>query len=219
MTATAHHAGSTLGVDEIRSEFPSLERVHGGEQVAYFDGPGGTQVPRAVVEAMSDYLFHHNANTRWAYPTSAETDAIIDAGRHAVAELLGATEDEIAFGQNMTSLTFHLARGLGRAWGPGDEIVITELDHHGNVAPWRALERDRGITVRTVRMDPATGCLDWSDLEARIGPRTRLPAIGAASNALGTITDVGAAAEVAPAAGARVVGVCGDNAPPKNLGV
>ncbi len=189
-------------VDEIRAAFPALAREHGGLPVAYLDGPGGTQVPRPVVEAMSDYLYHHNANTHWAYPTSEETDVLIAAARQTLADFLNGRPDEIAFGQNMTSLTFHLARGLGRAWGPGDEVVVTELDHHANVAPWRALVVDRGVTVRTVRMRPETGTLDWDDLVRAVGPRTKLLAIGAASNALGTITDVRAAAELAHAHGA-----------------
>jgi cysteine desulfurase family protein (TIGR01976 family) len=189
-------------VDQIRSHFPALERRHAGAPVAYFDGPGGTQVPRAVVEAMSEYLLHHNANTHWVYPTSVETDAAIAGARQTAADFLGAAANEIAFGQNMTTLTFHLARALGRGWGKGDEVVITELDHHANQAPWRALERERGITVRRARLDPARGQLDWDDLARSITPRTRLVAIGAASNAIGTVTNVAAAARLARAAGA-----------------
>ncbi|MHB2034705.1 MAG: cysteine desulfurase-like protein [Gemmatimonadaceae bacterium] len=191
-------------VDEIRSHFPALARQYRGHAVAYFDGPGGTQVPQSVVDAVGNYLLHHNANTHWAYPTSHETDALIARARAALADFVNGRPDEIAFGQNMTSLTFHLARGLGRAWGPGDEVVVTELDHHANVAPWRALAVDCGVTVRTVRMQPDTGTLDWNDLERTIGPRTRLLAIGAASNALGTISDVRAAAALAHAHGALV---------------
>jgi len=186
----------------IRRQFPALERSFRGRPVAYFDGPGGTQVPRGVVTAMSDYLYHHNANTHWVYPTSVETDVILGGARAALADLLGADADEIAFGANMTTLTFHLARGLGRRWGPGDEIVVTELDHHANIAPWQAVARDRGVTLRTVPLDTATGTLRWSDLEAALGPKTRLLAIGAASNALGTITDVTRAAALAHKAGA-----------------
>ena len=130
-----------LPVSQIRSRFPALHRRHLSTPVAYFDGPGGTQVPRDVVDAMADYLYHHNANTHWRYPTSAETDEMIAAARQALADFLGGAADEIAFGLNMTTLTFHLSRGLARRWGPGDEIVVTELDHHANVAPWRALER------------------------------------------------------------------------------
>ena len=189
-------------VDEVRRHFPALERTQDGESVAYFDGPGGTQVPRQVVEAMADYLYHHNANTHWLYPTSEETDALLLRARETVSDFLNATADEIVFGQNMTTLTLHLARGLGRAWGPGDEIVVTELDHHANVAPWQALATERGVVIRTVQMRVGDGRLDWRDLERNIGPKTRLVAIGAASNALGTITDVRAAAELARAVGA-----------------
>ena len=189
-------------VEEIRAEFPALERQHRGQPVAYFDGPGGTQVPRRVADAMTDYLYHHNANTHWAYPTSAETDAMIAGARSAVAALLGADAEEIGFGANMTTLNFHLARALGRAWGPGDEVVVTALDHHANVAPWQAVARERGITLRMVDVDLASGTLDWKSLEAALTPRTRLLAIGAASNALGTVNDVAAAVRLARAAGA-----------------
>jgi cysteine desulfurase family protein (TIGR01976 family) len=151
---------------------------------------------------MGDYLLNHNANTHWHYPTSEETDAMIASARVALADLLGATPSEVAFGANMTTLTFHLARALGRGWGPTDEVVVTELDHHANVAPWRALERERGVTIRSVPMVPGTGQLDWTAFERALGPRTRLVAVGAASNALGTVTDVARAAELARAAGA-----------------
>jgi cysteine desulfurase family protein (TIGR01976 family) len=206
-TTVAADRGTTddiASVDEIRRQFPALERMHNGQPVAYFDGPGGTQVPRSVVDAMADYLFHHNANTHWLYPTSEETDALLLGARERFAEFFNASAEEIAFGQNMTTLTFHLARGLGSEWGEGDEIVITELDHHGNVAPWRALAKERGVTVRTVKMNTSDGRLDWRDLERQLGKKTRLLAIGAASNALGTITDVRGAAELAHAAGALV---------------
>jgi selenocysteine lyase/cysteine desulfurase len=155
MTTTQRSA--TASTAELRTAFPALDRRQSGQQVAYFDGPGGTQVPRPVVDAMADYLFHHNANTHWQYPTSMETDALIAAGREALADLLGARPNEIVFGANMTTMTFHLARALGRKWGPGDTVVVTDLDHHANVAPWRALERDRGIQVASVPMIPSTG--------------------------------------------------------------
>jgi cysteine desulfurase family protein (TIGR01976 family) len=193
---------SVADVDAVRRHFPALERRQAGLPVAYFDGPGGTQVPREVVDAVADYLLHHNANTHWRYPTSAETDAALDAARAAMADLLNATTDEIAFGANMTTLTFHLSRALGRSWGKGDEIVVTELDHHANVDPWRALERERELTVRSVPMEPATGTLDLDALSRAVGPRTRLLAIGAASNALGTINDIPAAVELAHRHGA-----------------
>ena len=187
----------------IRAHFPALDRRHGGHPVAYFDGPGGTQVPRPVVDAMVDYLYHHNANAHWAFATSVETDAALLAARAACADFLNVRPDEVAFGANMTSLTFHLARALGRGWGPGDEVVVTELDHHANVDPWRELERERGITVRVARLDPATGQLD-GDLGRLLSDRTRLVAIGGASNALGTINDVAGWARLARAAGALV---------------
>jgi len=186
----------------IRSAFPALERRYEGYPVAFFDAPGGTQVPRPVVEAMEDYLYHHNANTHWQYPTSAETDTLIAASRQTLADFLGASPAEVVFGANMTTLTFHLARALGRSWGPGDMVVITELDHHANVAPWRALERERGITVSAVPFISESGQLDWSRLEELLSAGPRLLAIGAASNALGTISDVARAAALARAAGA-----------------
>jgi cysteine desulfurase family protein (TIGR01976 family) len=195
-------AAQPAGLGEIREMFPALTREVGSHPVAYFDGPGGTQVPGTVAAAVQDYLLHHNANTHWCYPTSVETDALLAGAREALADFVGARPDEIAFGANMTTLTFHLARALGRAWGPGDEIVVTELDHHANVAPWRALERDRGVTIRTVPLARSLAELDWEALERLLSPRTRLVAIGAASNALGTVTDVARAARLARAAGA-----------------
>ncbi len=189
-------------LEQIRSQFPALERRENGRPVAYFDCPGGTQTPRVVVDAMAEYLYHHNANTHWHYPTSAETDAIIADARAAMADFLGADAGEIAFGPNMTTLTFHVARALGRVWGAGDEVVVTQLDHHANIAPWTALERERGVQVRHVRLDPATGELERADLERSIGRRTRLVAIGGASNALGTVNDLPAIIAMARSVGA-----------------
>ena len=200
--STSANQISITSVEKIREQFPALERREGGYPVAYFDGPGGTQVPRPVVEAVSDYLYHHNSNTHWGYATSNETDATIRNGRAALADLLNAKPSEIVFGPNMSTLTFHVSRALGRAFGPGDEIVVTELDHHANIDPWRALEKDRGVTVRSVRMITETGQLDWQDLEAKVGKQTKVLAIGVASNALGTINDVRRASEIAHNAGA-----------------
>ncbi len=188
--------------EEIRRQFPALERRHNGHPVAYFDGPGGTQVPRVVIDAMADYLCHHNANTHWAYPTSAETDALIENSRRALADFLNASPSEIVFGANMTTLTYHLSRALGRRFGPGDETVVTELEHHANIAPWQALERERGLTLRVVKMIAETGQLDWEDFAQKMNQRTRLVALGAASNALGTINDVRRASQMARAQGA-----------------
>src|SRR5438105_1682121 len=195
---------AVMSVEEIRRCFPALARTHNGYPVAYFDGPGGTQVPRTVVEAMNDYLYQHNANTHWAYPTSEETDAIIDSARSVLADFLNASPTEIVFGPNMTALTFHLARALGRGYERNDEIVVTELDHHANVAPWRALEKEHGVKVRTVKMIPETGELDWEDFSRQLNERTKLVAIGAASNALGTINNVRRAAEMAHSLGAQI---------------
>ena len=193
---------AAMNVADLRSHFPALERVHGGHPVAYFDAPGGTQVPRAVAEAMTDYLFHHNANTHWAYPTSEETDAIIAFARAAMADLLNARPDEIAFGHNMTTLTFHLGRTLGRMWGEGDEIVVTELDHHANIAPWQALAVDRGVTLRSAAMICDTGQLDYDHLASLVNERTKLIAVGGASNAIGTINDLRRVVKIARDAGA-----------------
>lgn len=197
-------AALVAAVGEIRDRFPALQRRHHGETVAYFDGPGGTQVPQSVANAVLDYLLHHNANTHWAYPTSEETDAIVTRARETFADFLNASPSEVAFGANMTTLTFHLARALGRTFASGDEIVVTELDHHANIAPWRALEQERGVVVRVVKMNAAAGQLDWEDFGAQLNSRTKLVAIGAASNALGTITDVRKAAGFAHEVGAKV---------------
>jgi cysteine desulfurase family protein (TIGR01976 family) len=191
-----------MNVEKIRSHFPALDRVHNNLPVAYFDAPGGTQVPRVVADAMSDYLLHHNANTHWQYPTSEETDAILLSAREAAADLLNARPDEIVFGANMSTLTFHLARALGRTWIDGDEVIVTELDHHANIAPWRALEMDRGIVVRSARMTCETGQLDFEHLASLVTERTRLVAVGGASNAIGTINDLQRVAAIAHDAGA-----------------
>ena len=204
MTTTSQTSPTFVSTTKIRTCFPALERVHNEFPVAYFDGPGGTQVPRQVVEAMADYLYHHNANTHWAYPTSAETDAALEDARETYADLLNASAKEIAFGANMTTLTFHLARALGMQFGSGDEIIVTELDHHANVAPWQRLGLERGVELRVVRMVPETGQLDWVHFEELVTKRTKLVAIGAASNALGTINDIPRAIRMARAVGALV---------------
>ncbi len=191
-------------MNSVRPHFPALQRTYNGSPVAYFDGPGGTQVPRMVVDAMTQYLLHHNANTHWVYPTSVETDAMLLHARQVFADFLNASPREVSFANNMTSGTFHLARALGRNWGPGDEVVVTELDHHANIAPWRALERERGITIKRVKVDASRGELDWDSFGEVLSRRTKLLAIGAGSNALGTITDVAAAARLAHDVGALV---------------
>jgi cysteine desulfurase family protein (TIGR01976 family) len=204
MTTKSQTSLTFASTADIRARFPALERVHNDFPVAYFDGPGGTQVPRSVVEAMTDYLYHHNANTHWAYPTSEETDAALEKARQTCADLVNASANEIAFGANMTTLTFHLARSLGAQYESGDEIIVTELDHHANVAPWQRLAVERGVRVRIAKLVPETGQLDWDGFEQLITKRTKLVAIGAASNALGTINDVGRAIRMARTVGALV---------------
>jgi len=204
MTTALGGGESVASVEEVRACFPALRRRHNGQPVAYFDGPGGTQVPQAVVEAVADYLLHHNANTHWDYPTSHETDAALAAAREALADYLNGAPDEIVFGANMTTLTFHVGRALGRGFRAGDQIVVTELDHHANSDTWRALASERGLEVKLVRLRPETGQLDPEELERALTPRTRLVAIGAASNALGTINDVAAVVRHAKAQRALV---------------
>lgn len=191
--------------DVIRAQFPALTRRESQYPVAFFDGPGGTQVPRSVAESMSDYLLHHNANTHWAYPTSAETDALLLNAREVMADFLGASAGEISFGANMTTILFHLARAIGRTLQPGDEIIVTELDHHANIAPWQALAKERGAVLRWIPLDLTTYRHEAGALERLLSPRTKVVAIGAASNILGTISDVKAMVALAKAAGAITV--------------
>ena len=190
--------------EAIRSHFPALERVHNTHPVAYFDGPGGTQVPRTVGKSMTDYLYFHNANTHWAYPTSTETDEALLSARNALADFLNASSKEIAFGANMTTLTFHLARSIGRQLTAQDEILVTELDHHANIDPWKALEIERGIQIKTVRFNTKTGQLDWNHFDELLTERVKVLAIGGASNALGTINDIKKATKKAHEVGAYV---------------
>jgi cysteine desulfurase family protein (TIGR01976 family) len=205
MTSTLRERESIVSTEAIRAQFPALARHHRGQPVAYFDGPGGTQTPQQVANAMVEYLFHHNANTHWAYPTSAETDAILQSAREAMADFLNAGPQEVVFGANATTLAFHFARAIGRQCQAGDELVITELDHHANVGPWQAIGKDRGLELRVVRMNVETGQLDWDDFARKVSSRTKVVALGAASNALGTINDVARAADMAHAVGALLV--------------
>lgn len=187
----------------VRADFPVFERQIGGRSIAFFDGPGGSQVPRQVGDAVRDYLLMHNANTHGFFATSEETDAVITRARDRMAAFLNApSPSEVAFGANMTTLTFHLSRSLGREWGPGDEVIVSELDHQANVAPWRRMAEDRGMTMRVVPFSTETFTLDLDALERALSPRTRLVAIGAASNAIGTVNDVARAARLAREAGA-----------------
>ncbi len=180
-----------LDPSTLRPEFPALSRETDGRPVVYLDGPGGTQVPQAVIDAVSTYYRRMNANEGGAFATSAENDEMTARARSAVATLLGAASpDEVKFGANMTSLTFHLSRSIGASLSPGDEIVVTGLDHEANVSPWRAVAADRGLVVRTLGVRLEDGTLDLDELDGLLGPRTRVVAVGYASNALGTINPV-----------------------------
>ncbi len=201
-TPVATPAASILATEEIRKLFPSTERAHNGFPVAYFDAPGGTQTPKVVVDAVADYLLNHNANTHWEYPTSHETDAIIQSARDTFADFLNASNEEIVFGPNTTTMIYHLSRALGRTLGPGDEIVITELEHHANVAPWQALVVEHGVQLKIGQMDPATGQLDWNDFERLVTKKTKMVAFGAGCNALGTVNNFRGAVELAHSVGA-----------------
>lgn len=194
---------ATLDIAWVRSQFPALAVQVNGRPAVYFDGPGGTQVPQRVIDAMRDYLMNSNANTHGAFLTSRRSDEVVADAHAALADLLGCDADEVIFGPNMTSLTFSLSRALGREFGPGDELLVTRLDHDGNVAPWWALE-ERGCRVHFVDINPPDCTLDMADLERQITPRTRLVAVGYASNAVGTINNVQEITRLAHAVGALV---------------
>ena len=189
MLTIQNETTAALDLGWVRSQFPSLVQTVNGHPATFLDGPGGTQVPERVIDAISDYLKRDNANTCGAYATSRHTDAMIAGTRSAMADFLGCDPDEIVFGPNMTSLTFAISRSIGRELGPGDEIVLTHLDHDANVSPWRALE-ERGVTVRMVEIHEEDCTLDMDDLARKITDRTKLVAVGYASNAVGTINDV-----------------------------
>ncbi len=178
-------------VDKIRSGFPALQEAYNGRQAIFFDNPGGTQVHESVVAAMVDYLTRRNSNTHGLFETSARTDAVIEAAHRAAADLLGCDADEVVFGNNMTSLTFHVSRSLARELGPGDEVVVTRLDHDANVMPWVLAAQERGARVRWADVDVESGTLDMEDVRRQITTSTKLVAVGYASNATGTINDVG----------------------------
>ena len=192
-----------IDVDAVRDHFPSLSREIDGRQVVYLDGPGGTQVPRECIAAITTYLERSNANHGGAFTASVETDALVDDAHAAGADFVGAHDpDEIVFGPNMTTLTLSISRAIGRELRPDDEIVLTRLDHDANVAPWLAVAEERGAKVRWLEVDEVDCTLDLAELERVVGPRTRVVAIGLASNAVGTINDVSRAVSIAHSAGA-----------------
>jgi cysteine desulfurase family protein (TIGR01976 family) len=192
----------TLNLTYVRAQFPSLAQTVNGHPAAFLDGPGGTQVPQRVIDAISNYLRRDNANTGGAYATSRHTDAMIAEARSAMADFLHCAADEVAFGPNMTTLTYAMSRSIGRELKPGDEIVLTRLDHDANVSPWLQMAEDRGITVRWAEIRDEDCTLDMADLASKINSNTKLVAAGYASNAVGTINPVKEIVRLAHAAGA-----------------
>jgi cysteine desulfurase family protein (TIGR01976 family) len=197
----------TLALTSIRSQFPSLGQTVNGHAAVFFDGPGGTQVPQRVIDAMSNYLGRDNANSGGNFPTSRRTDAVIADARAAMADFFHCKPEEIVFGQNMTSLTFAFSHAIGRDLKPGDEIVVTRLDHDANVSPWLAMaedckKNDRGVTVRWAEIHDDDCTLDVDDLASKINSKTKLVAVGYASNAVGTINPVKRIVQLAHRVGA-----------------
>ena len=201
MLTTETIVSAALDLTWVRSQFPALAQTVSGYPAAFLDGPGGTQVPQRVIDAISNYLRRDNANTCGAYATSRHTDAMLAEARAAMADFLNCADDEIVFGQNMTSLTFAMSRAIGRDLGPGDEILVTRLDHDANVSPWLALG-EKGVTIRWAEIHEEDCTLDLEDLARKINDRTKLVAVGYASNAVGTINLVKKIVSLAHAAGA-----------------
>jgi len=201
MPTTEHAVAPALDLHAVRAQFPSLAQTVNGYRAAFLDGPGGTQVPQRVIDAITEYLRRDNANTGGAYATSRHTDAMIAGARAAMADFLNCGTDEVVFGPNMTSLTFAISRAIGRDLGPGDEILVTRLDHDANVSPWLALA-ERGVTIRWAEIREQDCTLDMTDLAGKIGAKTKLVAVGYASNAVGTINPVKEIVCLAHAAGA-----------------
>src|SRR6266540_7260439 len=171
-----------LDVARLRRQFPALQRLQDGRAAVFLDGPGGTQVPQGVIDALVSYLTTCNANHGGAFATSRESDRILQTAHEAVADLLNApSADEVIFGANMTTLTLHLSRSLGRTLRPGDEVIVTHLDHDANVSPWALAARDAGATVRTCDIHPEDCTLDMDELRRLLSPRTRLVALACAS--------------------------------------
>jgi cysteine desulfurase family protein (TIGR01976 family) len=193
-----------IDVPAIRHLFPALAVTQDGRPVVYLDGPGGTQVPSRVIDAVTRYYRTMNANHGGRFLTSERSDAMLARAHEAVADLLNADEAEVKFGANMTTLNFALSRSIGATLGPGDEVIVTRLDHEANVGPWHALARERDVVVRTVEVRDEDCTLDLDSFEAALGPRTKHVAVGLASNAVGTINPVRAIADRAHAAGATI---------------
>jgi cysteine desulfurase family protein (TIGR01976 family) len=194
-----------LDVEGCRRQFPGLARQVNGRPAVFLDGPGGSQVPRSVIDAVTDCLAHRNANEGGAFVTSRAVGELVDAAGAAVADLLGAADpDEVVFGQNMTTLAFALSRALAKTWRPGDEVVVTRLDHDANVTPWVRAAEDAGATVRALDIDPHDCTLRLDLLPTLLTDRTRLVAVGLASNAVGTVNPVREVVAAARRVGALV---------------
>ena len=192
-----------LDPNQIRPHFPALSRMYDGKPLVYFDGPGGTQVTQSCIDAMNAYLSHCNANHGGFFVTGVESDAIVHEAHEAMADFLNTHDaGEVIFGPNMTTLTFAISRAIGQTLQPGDEIILTTLDHDANYSPWALMARDRGVTVRVVDIDTSDCTLRLSDFERYLNRRTRLVAVGYASNASGTINPVEKIISLAHAAGA-----------------
>src|SRR5207302_7268884 len=194
-------AAPALDLPRIRSQFPSLSQTVNGHPAVFLDGPGGTQVPQRVIDAISGYLRRNNANTGGAYATSRNTDAMIAEARSAMADFFNCDPDEVVFGPNMTTLTYAISRSIGRELHSGDEILLTHLDHDANISPWRALE-EHGVTIRLAEINEEDCTLDMHDPTAKITERTKLVAVGYASNAVGTINHAEEVIRLAHKAGA-----------------
>lgn len=192
-------------VDDCRKQFPALSRKINGQTAVFFDGPAGSQVPRRVADAVSDYLLQTNANHEGVFITSRESDQMLAEAHRAVADFLGADDpDTVMFGANMTTLTFALSRALAKTWQAGDEVIVTRSDHDANVTPWILAAQDAGVKVRQVNIRREDCTLDLDDLRSKLSSRTRLAAIGAASNASGTIHPVREICDLVHDAGAEV---------------
>ncbi len=202
MPTTEQTVTPALDLTYVRSQFPSLAQTVNGHPAAFLDGPGGTQVPQRVIDAIANYLRRDNANTGGAYATSRRTDAMIAEARSAMADFLHCGADEVVFGPNMTTLTYAMSRAIGRDLRPGDEIVVTRLDHDANVSPWLQMAEDQGLTVRWAEIHDEDCTLDMADLASKINSNTKLVAAGYASNAVGTINPVKEIVRLAHAAGA-----------------
>ncbi len=196
---------TTYDVQAVRKRFPALSRTENGMPVAFLDGPGGSQAVDTAIQAMTDYLVRGSANVHGVFGTSVETDALILRARAAMADLFGGRSDEVAFGANMTTLAFAVSRAMARDWQEGDEIVVTELDHRANVDPWLSAAADKGVSVRWAKVDPDRLTLKMDTLYAAITRKTKVVAVGLASNAVGTINDVRAVADAAHEVGAKVI--------------